>query len=155
MKTKNTGWLRLAALLAISPIRGYAQTPGPPHVAAATAQVTLSPGSAEVVKLAQSGVSDDVVLAYIQNSQAAFSLSSDSVVYLKDLGLSSAVITAMLNHDNSLNHQPQYTYDQKLYPATIPAPVPVPAAAPVAPEVATDQPPVAPPDQSAPPPGYD
>ena len=67
MKTKNTGWLGLAALLAISPIRGYAQTPGPPPVAAATAQVTLSPGSAEVVKLAQSGVSDDVVLAYIQN----------------------------------------------------------------------------------------
>jgi len=52
--------------LAISPIRGYAQDAGSAARGAATAQVTLSPGSAEVVKLAQSGVSDDVVLAYIQ-----------------------------------------------------------------------------------------
>src|SRR5882757_2231431 len=137
MKTKNTGWLGLAALLVISPIRGYPQTPDAAPGAPATAQVALSPGAAEVVKLAQSGVSDDVVLAYINNSQSAFTLSSDAVVYLKDLGLSPAVVTAMLNHDASLNHQPQYTYDQKLYPATIPAPAPVPPAAPVAPEVAT------------------
>src|SRR5882757_4308927 len=118
MKIKNAGWLGLAALVAISPIRGYSQTPdAPPISTAPAAQVNLSPGAAEVVKLAQSGVSDDVVLAYIQNSQSTFTLSADSVVYLKDLGLSQPVITAMLNHDAALNHQPQYTYDQKAYSA--------------------------------------
>ncbi len=156
MRTKNAGWLGLAALLAIVPIRGYSQTPdAPPISTVAPAQVTLSPGAAEVVKLAQSGVSDDVVLAYVQNSQAAFTLSSDNVVYLKDVGLSPAVITAMLNHDSALNHLPQYTYDQKLYPATNPPPAPTPVPPPDMAQAATDQPPVATPDQTAQPPVYD
>ena len=51
------------------------------QVPAAT-EANLSPGAAEVVKLASSGVSDDVVLAYIQNSQAAFNLFADDVLYL-------------------------------------------------------------------------
>ena len=69
--------------------------------------VNLSPGAAEVVRLAGSGVGDDVVLAYIQNSQAPFYLSADAVLYLKDVGLSPQVTSAMLSHDSTLRGQPQ------------------------------------------------
>src|SRR5258706_1016109 len=61
----------------------------------------LSPALAEVVKLVQAGVSEDVVMAYITNSAQPFNASSDQIVYLNDLGLSSPVITAMLAHDSS------------------------------------------------------
>ncbi len=61
----------------------------------------LSPGVAEVVKLAQSGVGDEVVLAYINKSGPAFNPSVDEIVYLKDLGLSEAVLTSLVSHKNA------------------------------------------------------
>ena len=88
------------------------QTPAPPAV---------SPAVSEVLRLAQSGVSEDVVTAYINNSPAPFNLSSDQILYVRDLGLSSQVITAMLNRDASLRNQPQPSQ---------PAPEPQPAPAP-------------------------
>ncbi|HWY77125.1 MAG TPA: DUF6600 domain-containing protein [Verrucomicrobiae bacterium] len=65
----------------------------------------ISPGAAEIVKLAEAGSSDDVILAYVQNSQGTFDLSADGIIYLKDLGVSSPVITAMINHDTTLRSQ--------------------------------------------------
>jgi hypothetical protein len=66
----------------------------------------VSPAAADVLRLAESGVGDDVVLAYIQNAQAMFNLGADDVLYLRNLGVSSVVITAMLNHDTTLRNQP-------------------------------------------------
>ena len=74
--------------------------------------MSLSPAAADVVKMAQ-GVSDDVVLAYIQNSPAPFNLSADNLIYLQDVGLSSVVVTAMINHDKSL--PAQNINNQQLY----------------------------------------
>ncbi len=75
-------------------------TPETESVAAAPANV--SPGTAEVIKLASSGVTEDVVLAFVTNSQYRYNLSAQDVVYLKDLGVSSEVVTAMINHDAAL-----------------------------------------------------
>ena len=159
MKIKNAGCVGLGcvgliSLLAFSPVMGFSQVPGvpaPEGPGAAGAGENLSPGAAEIVKLAQSGVSDDVTVAYIQKSLLPFNLTSANVVYVRDLGLSSAVMTAMLGHDSALAaqqqsaaQQPQYTYNQQLYPATIP-PGDVPPM--------TD--PNVPPDQNVPPPAYD
>src|SRR5580765_70504 len=47
------------------------------------ASANLSPAATEVIRLASGGVGDDVVLAYIQNSQSAFTLTADDVLYLK------------------------------------------------------------------------
>jgi len=144
---KNTKWFGLIAVLALPWLTAHAQTPeapvaGAPAQAAAAAPVNLSPGAAEVVRLAGSGVSDDVVLAYIQNSQATFNLSADDVLYLKDIGLSPQVTSAMLNHDNMLRNQaqqyaPAATVQAAPAPvaAATPAPAPV-AAAPPAPAMA-------------------
>src|ERR1051326_1899912 len=107
------------------------QTPAPPAV---------SPAVSEVLRLAQSGVSEDVVTAYINNSPAPFNLSSDQILYVRDLGLSSQVITAMLNRDASLRNQPQPSQ---------PAPEPQPAPAPDAPP--PHKPPPPPPHRPPPP----
>src|ERR1043165_7102696 len=64
-----------------------------------------SPAAAEVIRLAEAGVGDDVVLAYIQNAQSTFNLGADDVLFLRDVGLSSAVITAMLSHDTTMRNQ--------------------------------------------------
>jgi len=77
----------------------------PPMTAIASAPTNIPPAIADVIRLAESGVGDDVVLAYIQNSQATFNLGADNVLYLRDVGVSSVVITAMLNHDTMLRNE--------------------------------------------------
>ena len=73
--------------------------PGPAPQAAVASQNTpqLSYGMAEVMKLLQAKISDPTILAYIQNSRTAYNLSASEVVYLKQQGVSDAVLTAMLN----------------------------------------------------------
>jgi hypothetical protein len=133
---KNTKWVGLVAALAMPLVAAKAQTPeapvpGAPAQAQAAAPVNLSPGAAEVVRLAGSGVGDDVVLAYIQNSQAQFTLSADDVLYLKDIGLSPQVTSAMLSHDSTLRTQPQqYAPAAPAAPAPVAPGTPVQAAAP-------------------------
>jgi hypothetical protein len=138
----------LVVTLAFPLVAGYSQTPGTqvpgaPGQPQAAVPANLSPGAAEVVRLATSGVGDDVVLAYIQNSQAPFSLSADNVLYLKDLGLSPQVTSAMLNHDSTLRGQPGQ------YAPVATAPAPAPAAAPP-----VTAPPATPPPAATPAPVY-
>jgi hypothetical protein len=136
---KNLKWVGLVVALALPLPVTYSQTPegpvtGAPDQPQAAPPVNLSPGAAEVIRLATSGVGDDVVLAYIQNSQTPFNLSADAVVYLKDVGLSPQVTTAMLNHDSTMQHQPQQYAPaapaQPAPPPVAPAVQPPPAAAP-------------------------
>jgi len=56
----------------------------------------------EVIRLAQSGVDESVILTYITNSPAIFTLGAEEIVYLNDLGISSSVITAMMQRDQAL-----------------------------------------------------
>jgi hypothetical protein len=124
------------------PYPSAAPPPRPPPGQPAAIQANLSPGAAEVVRLAQSGVTEDVVLAYVQNSQASFNLSADGVVYVRDVGLSSAVITAMLNHDNALRSQApppsQYQPQQQYQPPPPPQQYqPLPSPPPYQPPTAT------------------
>jgi hypothetical protein len=156
---KNTKWVGLVTVLAFPLLSGYGQAPeaaapGAPGQAQAAAPVNLSPGAAEVVRLAGSGVGDDVVVAYIQNSQAPFNLSADAVLYLKDVGLSPQVTSAMLSHDGTLRGQPQQSAPAAPVPAAAPGNAPLtynwqPSAAPGAPAPAAPSAPVA-----APPPAY-
>src|SRR5579859_8262830 len=116
---------RWVALLAASVLPllsngcAHAQIPASPPPAASTASPAVEPApaggptqppavppaAAEVVRLAQAGTSDDVMLAYIQNNTALFELSADQILYLRDIGISSPVITAMLSRDNTLRSQ--------------------------------------------------
>ena len=62
------------------------------------ATLNLPPGLAEVVRLQASGLGDEVILAHIQNSPALNPITADQIVYLKDLGISPRVLTALLQH---------------------------------------------------------
>ncbi|MCX6930073.1 MAG: hypothetical protein NT154_43710, partial [Verrucomicrobia bacterium] len=156
---KNTNWFGLVAALAFPLMAAYGQVPeapvpGAPTQAPPTAPVNLSPGAAEVVRLAGSGVADDVVVAYIQNSQAPFNLSAEDVLYLKDIGLSPQVTSAMLTHDSALRGQPQQYAPAATAPTVPPGTAPPtyqwqPPAVPAAPAPTEPPPPVA-----APPPTY-
>jgi hypothetical protein len=77
-----------------------------------------SPMTGDVLKLAKSGVGDDVLLAFVQNQKGLFRLSTDDILALKDAKVGSDVIRAMLNHDVAAT------------PAAAPPP-PAPAPAPV------------------------
>src|SRR6185369_2792828 len=108
MKNSKLVGLLAAAVLPWQSL--YSQPAPEPEAADVPAQVQssapvptdLSPAAAEVVRLAESGVGDEVVVSYIQNSRAGFSLTADHILYLKDLGVAPETITAMLNHDKGL-----------------------------------------------------
>lgn len=109
--------------------------------------LTLTPGLSEVVKLAQSGVSEEVLLTYVEKYADAFNLGADQIVYLNDLGVSSTVITAMLKHDGSavaaaapagVQTQPVSNVPMTpVYPAA-PAPAPQPESTVAAPPPSTE-----------------
>src|SRR2546426_919761 len=88
----------------------------------------VSPGVADVVRLAQSGVGEDVLLAFIHSSTSYYNLSAENVLYLKDVGISSKVVTAMLTHDSGLRNQPQPPAPSA--PVEPPPPPPAEAAPP-------------------------
>ena len=60
----------------------------------------LSPALAEVVRLAQSGAGESVTLAYIQKAPA-YHITGDEIIYLEDLGISEAVLKALVDHSQS------------------------------------------------------
>jgi hypothetical protein len=58
----------------------------------------LSARLKELIELAQSGVGDEVLLAYIQNSPEPFDLVPEEILYLADIGFSDLLITALIHH---------------------------------------------------------
>ena len=53
----------------------------------------------DVVKMAQAGVADSVMLTFITNTSSMFLLTSDEIIYLNDLGVPSEVVNAMMQRD--------------------------------------------------------
>jgi hypothetical protein len=160
---KMTTLLALAATVVLPLVWTEAQSPTPQPAAGVAptqapeqlpAPVNLSPNVAEVVKLAESGVGEDVTLAYVHNSQAPFNLGAEDILYLKDVGISSSVLTAMLTRDTELRGQapaPAPTFEQKAYASTPPALAPV-SVTPQAPPPTEAPPPPAPAYVANPPP---
>jgi hypothetical protein len=66
------------------------------------ANLRISKPLNEIIRLTQSGVEEAVILTYITNSPAIFTLGAEEIVYLNDLGVSSSVITAMMQRDQLL-----------------------------------------------------
>ena len=64
--------------------------------------LVLQAETQQIIKLAQAGLIDPVLKAYILRSTNLFQLTSEDIVYLNDVGISSEIIEAMLAHDNTL-----------------------------------------------------
>jgi len=61
--------------------------------------VYLTPQLAEMLRLTRAGVNQDVIIAYIKNSDWAYNVDASEVVTLRNLGISPQVITALLERD--------------------------------------------------------
>src|SRR5437867_12023963 len=106
---KRMTWMvtsMLALASGASSIRASTPEPGIPVVVPgqsnAVVTVNLSPAATEVVRLTESSVSEDVVLAYVKDSAAPYTLNAEQVLYLRVLGFSSEVIAALLARDKEL-----------------------------------------------------
>jgi hypothetical protein len=108
----------------------------------------------ELIKLANSGVDESVLMAYVANSARPFNLDVEEIIYLNDIGVSGSVVTAMLQRDEALkgligSAVPAQAVPAPSAPATEPAlapgspalyaPQPAPTPAPT--EMATEGPP--------------
>jgi hypothetical protein len=150
MMTKKWMGLIAAAAFSLQPVFGQAPPPSgepaqapPPGKPENAVEVNISPGAAEVVRLAESGLGDEVVSSYVTNSQTAFNLTADDIVYLKDVGISEPVISLMMSHDRQIRESGPPPVTAQNPP---PTPGPAPGPAPQQPnEVAT--PPNAPPPE--------
>ena len=83
----------------------------------------LPPGVQDVVKLAQAGLSDDVILTQIRNSGATYNLTTDQIILLTKEGVSQTVIKALMSG-------PAAVAAPAPAAPTAPAPAPAPVAAP-------------------------
>ncbi|MGD0813844.1 MAG: DUF6600 domain-containing protein [Verrucomicrobiota bacterium] len=61
----------------------------------------LSPGLADLIRLAQAHVDENVILAFIQNSGRTYSPSADEILYLSDLGFSQTAIAALFKQKSA------------------------------------------------------
>lgn len=66
---------------------------------------TLTAPSAEVLKMYESGVGDEVIAAYVKNTPEPFALNVDEIIYFTDLGLSDGILTAMMAQDQAMGLQ--------------------------------------------------
>lgn len=60
---------------------------------------------AQVIRLAQAGVDEGIIMTYVTNSSSTFNLDSDKIIYLKDVGVPNDVVAAMMQRDQQLQQQ--------------------------------------------------
>ena len=63
---------------------------------------TLNSAAAQVLKMYESGVSEDVINSYAAVSSEPFNLTTDHIIYFTDIGITDAVIKNMIEHDQAL-----------------------------------------------------
>lgn len=119
----------LSKMLAVMAAAGVAFSAATVSAQNAPASSTpqLSYGVTDVLKLTQAKASDDTIIAYIRNSGNSYGLDADQIIYLQQEGVSSPVLTAMLNQPRagiapaSDNSMPQQV-PQPMTPAPAPQP---------------------------------
>jgi hypothetical protein len=88
--------------------------------AANAAPVKLSYNVADVLKLAQAKVSDNVILAYVKSSGTTYGLNAEQIVYLRSQGVSDGVLAAMLDQNKKYADLTAQTSPQLSPAATAP-----------------------------------
>jgi len=124
MKTRTSSGLFLTvtitAVLVLAARNVPAQDSTTPNVAQTAAgsgsAPQLSYGVPQVLQLSQAKIGDNTIVAYIQNSGTIYSLNASEIVYLKQQGVSDAVITTMLNQRQRVTQAAAQTAPQA--PAT-------------------------------------
>lgn len=102
----------------------------------------LSPVVSNVVQLAQAGVGEEVLQAYVESSTNSVSLGVDEILYLNDVGVPVPVIAALLRHHEPQTSEPVAATESVASDA-LPTPQLTEAAAAVAPQSAPSAAPAA------------
>jgi len=119
MAVSALGEIPASPLMEIAPAAtGSTQAPGEPPPAL-TSQDRISPWLAELIKLADRGMDDSVLLPFVANTEGTFNLTPDHIIRLSARGVSSAVINAMLVHDQEI-----IAGVRELRATTVPTPAP-------------------------------
>ena len=87
------GWVAAVSLSLASGVTLSAQTndnQSPPP--------SVMPWVSDVVKMNDAGITPDVIVNYVRNTDARSTLNADSIIYLRDHGISSSLITTMIQH---------------------------------------------------------
>src|SRR5580692_10068244 len=71
--------------------------------ASATASMQMPYAVSQVLELEQAKVGDLTVVAYIRSSGTSYNLDASQIVFLRQQGVSDAVITAMLTQPRTVN----------------------------------------------------
>src|ERR1039458_3159607 len=130
---------------AVKPIS--TEKPLPPNI-------NLAGPVAEVIRLAESGVQESVIMAFVTNSTSPFNLGVEEIIYLNDIGIPGSIVNAMMQRDQALKGLPANTGPMLAAPSSVapanpsaPAPgtpasyAPQPAEPPAAPEMVPEAPP--------------
>jgi hypothetical protein len=92
---------RLFQALIITAVLALAARNVSAQVSAASADQTeplqLSYGVSQIIQLSKANVSEATIVSYVQNSGNSYGLDANQIVYLKQQGVSDAVINTMLN----------------------------------------------------------
>jgi hypothetical protein len=75
--------------------------------------------SDDLIRFAQSGVDEEVLLSYIEQSANPFDLSADEVITLKDLGVSSRVIVEAMRHGHADSAAAEVDTAQSVIPESL------------------------------------
>lgn len=62
----------------------------------------LSPGVTQVMQLEQAKISDDTIIRFVRNSGNSYALDATQIVFLRQQGISEAVISAMLDQPKAV-----------------------------------------------------
>lgn len=116
MKLRNcwpllAAWLAVPVHFSIASDLPAAAPAAPDRITAASApapaagtvtNTPFSPWSAEVARLAEAQISEDIVLTYVEECAGTFNLNADQIIRLQRAGASATVINAMMHHDTEI-----------------------------------------------------
>ncbi len=134
VKTGRQGfrWARLGCIAGVSLFLVSGAVFAAQTTDAQTPPPSVMPWVSDVVKMNDAGIAPDVIANYVRNTDARSTLGADDIIYLRDHGISTGLITTMIQHGAVTQSAP--TAQTVPMPAT-PAPVPIyaqypPSAAP-------------------------
>src|SRR5256885_13075547 len=94
--------LVLATLLSCASAKSEIRLTAAANTEAGVAAPRFSPGIGDVVKMVDAKIEADVIVAYINSSRTPYNPSVNEIIALKEHGVSSVILTAMLQHGGEL-----------------------------------------------------
>lgn len=99
----------MAVVAAGSLVMGTRAAQGEAYMVSTTSQPTN--GATEIIRLSQAKLSDDTIIHYIKSSGQIYPLNASQIIYLKEQGVSEAVINAMLEQQTSGDATTRATFE--------------------------------------------